>query len=275
MSERLTATCDAFSVEVGALRSGDRELQVGVVFAPGGTVDRATTELRLFARKHTGVLRVADSWDTEAAVPGTKAVLERGETGVLRFTRPIPSFVTAFRGAGLEIAVVLVTEGEDGSRLVLALEPPPIAADARLVVRGLPFSQALSYGLVGRLIRRHPPMATFEEMPDGSIAIAVEAAGSMTGGRVRVEALEYERDHGKHFDWAPVVAVEAALVRVDPGQLRAEVRLPEATAAPASIECSWASRTQGIRWLARFELDNKPGKAIRVVVPIHVGVERS
>ena len=74
MSERLTATGDAFSVEINEPRRGDSELHVGVVFAPAAEVDRATIELRLFARKHSGVLRAADSWDTEAAVPGTKAV---------------------------------------------------------------------------------------------------------------------------------------------------------------------------------------------------------
>ena len=159
---------------------------------------------------------------------------------------------------------------------MLAFEPPPIAADARLVVRGLPFSQALSNGLAGRLLRRDRPIATFAEMSTGSIAISVEAVGPITSGRLRVEALEYEREHGNHFDWAPpIVAVDAALVSVDSGQLRAEVRLPEATAAPASIECSWASRSQGVRWLARFELENERGKVIRAAVPIHVGVERS
>lgn len=275
MSERLSAACDAFSVEIDEPHRGDRELHVGVVFAPGGKVDRATIELQLYARKHSGVLRAANSWDTEAAVPGTKAVLERGETGRLRFTRPIPPFVRTFRGTGLEVAVVVVTEGDDGSRLVLALEPLLIADDARLLVRGLPLTQALSLGPV-RGFRRDPPVATFEEMPGGAIAITVRAAGSISGGHVRLEALEYEREHGKHLDWAPpIVAVEAALARVDAGQLRAEVRLPEATAAPASIECSWATRTQGIRWLARFELEDAHRKVVRAAVPIHVGVERS
>ena len=53
--------------------------------------------------------------------------------------------------------MVLVTEGEDGSSLVLALEPPPMATDARLVVRGLPFSQVLVARARGWLLRRDRP----------------------------------------------------------------------------------------------------------------------
>ena len=81
MVERLTATCDAFALAVDVPRRGDRELHLEVTFTPGGTVDSATVELRLFARKVSGVLRAATHWDTEAAVPGTKAILERGKAG--------------------------------------------------------------------------------------------------------------------------------------------------------------------------------------------------
>lgn len=275
MGTRLRGVCDAFEVTVQQPRRGDRELQVEVVFTPGGPTDRATVELRLYARRLGLVARRKASWDTEAPVPGTRARLERGESGRLRFARPLPPFVTSYDGTGLDVAVVLVTEGEDGSAVRLQLDAPPVAQDAWLVVRGLPRSEPLqATGLMGRL-RGGGPVAEFEDVRPGTVGVTVQGARALTGGRVRLEAVEYERTDGHHSDWdPPIVTTEATLVAAGESNLRAELALPEATAAPASIECSRGSDTQGIRWLARFELDDARGKVTRAQVPLHVGVER-
>ena len=274
MGTRLRGVCDAFEVLVDPPRRGDRELQIEVVFTPGGPTDRATIELRLFARKLGWAVRREERFDTEAPVAGTKAHLERGETGRLRFTRPLPPFVTAWRGVGLEIAVVLVCEGEDGSRVALHLDAPPVAADARLLVRGLPLSEPLRASGLGRL-RGALADARFESGRAGALSVTVEGGRDLAGGRVRVEAVEFERSEGSDYEWdPPIVTAEAPLVPAGAGSLRADLTLPEATAAPASLACEWGATIQGIRWLARFELEDERGKFTRARVPLHVGVER-
>lgn len=274
MGERLRGVCDAFEVTVDKPRRGDRELQIEVVFTPGGPADRATLELRLYSRRLGWVVRKESRWDRGTSVAGTTAILERGETGRLRFTRPLPAFVTSYRGTGLEIAPVLVTEGEDGSALRLQLEVPSVAPDARLVVRGLPLTAQLRSGLIGRLRGGHP-VASFESPRAGTLLVTVRDAAALTSGRVRLEAVEFDHNEGGDDEWdPPIVATSAALVAAGGGELRGELALPEATAAPASIACSWGPRIQGIRWLARFELEDARGKVTRAKVPLHVGVER-
>ena len=274
MATRLRGVCDAFEVTVEEPRRGDRELHVEVVFAPGGPTDSATIELRLYSRRLGWVIRKESNWDREAAVPGTKARLERGETGRLSFTRPLPPFVTAYKGTGLEVAPVLVTEGDDGSKLRLLLDPPPVAEDAYLVVRGLPMEAALSSVGLLRALRGRRPVARFDAAGAGAVAVTVESTEA-TSGRVRLEAVEHEHNDGSDYEWEPPIATtEAALVSAGTGRLRADLPLPDATAAPASIECSRGSDTQGIRWFARFRLEDARGKALEGQVPLHVGVDR-
>jgi hypothetical protein len=276
MPTQLKGVCDAFEVTVDAPQRGDRELNVEVVFTPNGPTDRATIELRLYSRRLGWVIRKKDNWDREASVPGTKARLERGETGRLRFTLPLPPFVTSHEGTGLELAAVLVTEGEDGSKLRLQLDMPPVAEDAYLVVRGLPLSEPLqSTGVLGRF-RAGRVFAHLEPGRAGTVLVSVRGARGFSSGRVELFAVEYERDEGHYYEWdEPIVTTQAAFVAAGDGELRAELPLPEATAAPASIECSWGAETQGIRWWARFELEDPEGKVTRGKVPLHVGVERA
>lgn len=275
MTAQLRGTCDAFEVTVDQPQRGDDELRIEVAFAPGGPTDAATIELRLYSRRLGWVIRDEDKWDREAAVPGTKARLERGATGRLSFTRPLPPFVTAFTGTGLEIAVVLVTEGDDGSKLRLVLDAPPVAEDAHLVVRGLPLEERLqSVGLL-RSLRGNRPTVRVEPGAPGTVAVTVESP-ELSGGRVRLEAVELEHNDGSDYEWEPpIVTTEAALTPAGADRLRADLPLPDATAAPASIECAWGSDTQGIRWYARFELEDARGHVTRGEVPLHVGVERS
>ncbi len=269
----LRGECEAFAVTVELPRRGDRELLIEVVFAPGGPTDTATIELRLYARRLAAILRPEHKWETEGSVPGTKARLERGETGRLRFTRPLPPFVTSYRGTGLEVAAVLVTAGEDGSKVGLLLDPIQVAQDAVLVVR-TESEPVRATGVLGPL-RGKVGVARFRNARPGAVEVTVEGEQALTGGRVRLEALEYERYEGNRSDWdPPIVATEATLFATGDGGLRGELQLPEATAAPASIECGWGTRTQGIRWLARFELEDSDGDVSRAQAPLHVGVER-
>jgi hypothetical protein len=270
----LRGECEAFEVTVELPRRGDRELQIEVVFAPDGPTDRATIELRLYARRLSAILRGEQRWDTEGSVPGTKARLERGETGRLRFPRPLPPFVTSYSGTKLEVATVLVTEGEDGSKVALLLDPIQVAQDAALVVR-TEAEPLRATGVLGPL-RGKVGVARFHNARPGSVALTVQGDQALTGGRVRLEALEYERSEGHRSDFEPpIAATEATLFATGDGGLRGDLPLPEATAAPASIECRWATRAQGIRWVARFELENSDGEVTRAHAPLHVGVERA
>ena len=274
MGTQLRGVCDAFEVAVEEPRRGDRELQIDVAFTPGGPTDAATIELRLYSRRLGWVIRKASNWDREAPVPGTKARLERGETGRLNFTRPLPPFVTAYKGTGLELAPVLVTEGDDGSKLRLLLDPPPVAEDAYLVVRGLPLEAPLRSVGVLTALRGRRPTARFEATRTGVVAVTVESAEA-TSGRVRLEAVEHEHNDGSDYEWEPpIVTTEAVLVSAGSGRLRADLLLPAATAAPASIQCNLGSDTQGIRWFARFRLEDARGNALDGEVQLHVGVER-
>ncbi|MDQ4041111.1 MAG: hypothetical protein M3141_05115 [Actinomycetota bacterium] len=269
----LRGECEAFAVTVEVPNRGDRELAIEVIFAPGGPTDSATIELRLYARRIGAILRGEHKWDTEGSVPGTKARLERGATGRLRFTRPLPPFVASYRGTGLEVAAVLVTEGHDKSNVRLLLDPVQVAQDAVMVVR-TETEPLRATGVLGPL-RGKVGVAHFRNAGPGAVGVTARGQRAFTGGRVRLEALEYERYEGKRSDWEPpIVATEATLFSTGAGGLRGELALPEATAAPASIECGWASRTQGIRWVARFELEDSDGDVIRAQAPLHVGVER-
>jgi hypothetical protein len=274
MTARLRGTCEAFEVTVDEPQRGDDELRIDVVFVPDGPTDAATIELRLYSRRLGWVIRSEDRWDREASVPGTRARLERGRTGRLSFTRPLPPFVTAFTGTGLEIGVVLVTEGDDGSKLRLLLDAPPVAEDAYLVVRGLPLEERLrSVGLL-RSLRGDRPTVKVEPGPSGTVAVTV-AGAAISGGLVRLEAVEFEHNDGADHEWdPPIAATEAVLTLAGTDRLRANLPLPAATAAPASIKCSWGSDTQAIRWYARFELEDSRGRVTRGEIPLHVGVER-
>jgi hypothetical protein len=98
----------------------------------------------------------------------------------------------------------------------------------------------------------------------------------MSAGRVRLEAVELEHSDGSDYEWEPpITATEATLTLAGTDRLRADLPLPEATAAPASIECTWGSDRQGIRWYARFELEDSRGRVTHGQVPLHVGVERA
>ncbi len=275
MGTRLTSSCEAFTLTVDEPRRGDHELQVEFVFAPQGPADRATIELRLCARR-LGIIHVGDRWDTEAAVPGTRARLERGETGRLRFTRPLPPFVAAFRGRRFEFAVVVFAEAEDGSRRRLRLDIPEVASDAQLVVRGLPREEQLSPGPIRGLFRRRRPVATFTDGPAGTLLVELREAPGLTGGSVALAAVEYDRGAGQAIAlYEPdITAVQAPLVPSGAGSATAQLRLPPATAAPASIECTNEVTYQGIRWLARIEIEDGGRKPFRARVPLHVGVER-
>ena len=274
MTAQLRGTCEAFEVTVDQPQRGDDELRIEVLFAPDGPTDAATIELRLHSRRLGWVIRAEDRWDREAPVPGTKARLERGRTGRLSFTRPLPPFVTAHRGTGLEIGVVLVTEGDDGSKVRLLLDAPPVPEDAYLVVRGLPLEEQLrSVGLL-RSLRGDRPTVRVESGPGGTASVTVLGAG-ISAGRVRLEAVEFEHNDGVDYEWdTPIVATDARLAPAGTDRLRANLSLPAATAAPASIKCSWGSDSQAIRWYARFELEDLHGRVTRGEIPLHVGVER-
>ena len=78
-----------------------------------------------------------------------------------------------------------------------------------------------------------------------------------------LEAVEYERTDGP-YEWEPPILTTAAtLQRFGEHELRAELALPDATAAPASVECRWGSDTQGIRWLLHVG-QIKPNVAARI-----------
>ena len=275
MTARLRGTCDAFEVTVDEPQRGDDELRIDVVFVPDGPTDAATIELRLYSRRLGWVIRGEDRWDREASVPGTKARLERGRTGRLSFTRPLPPFVTAYKGTGVEIGVVLVTEGDDGSKVRLLLDAPPVAEDAYLVVRGLPLEERLrSVGLL-RSLRGDRPTVRVEPGPSGTVAVTVLGA-DISAGRARLEAVECEHNDGADHEWdSPIVVTDARLTPAGTDRLRANLPLPAATAAPASIKCSLGSDWQAIRWYARFELEDLHGRVTRGEIPLHVGVERA
>jgi hypothetical protein len=274
MGTRLRGVCDAFEVTVDEPRRGDRELNVDVVFAPDGPTDRAIIELRMYARD-LGPMRFEGSWDREAPVPGTRANLLRGKTGRLRFTRPLPAFVTSYLGKNVELAPVLVTEGDDGSKLRLQLEVPQVAEDAWLVVRGLPRSESLRSKGLGGLLRGHQYSVHVDQLREGTVSVSVQGPRPLTRGHARLEAVEFRHDQEREY-WEtkpPIVSTEAALVAAGAGRLRAELPLPEARAAPASIECG-PPLSQGVRWWARLELEGEGGDVARTELALHVGVER-
>ena len=223
---RIRASCEAFEVTLDEPRPGDHELRIEVVFAPDGPTDSATIELRLYSRRLGWVIREEMKWDREASVPGTAARLERGASGRLSFTRPLPAFVTGHKGTGLEIAPVLVTEGTDGSRLRTALPLPQVGPDTQLVVRGLPRTEPLTpSGLLPKL-RRGAVTVDLDQPQRGVLAVALEDVGSVESGRVRLEAVEYEREDGHYSEWEPpIVSTEAHLHRVGEHGLRAELTL--------------------------------------------------
>ena len=279
MAARIRGVCDAFEVTVDEPQRGDHELRVDAVFAADGPTDRATIGLYLYARRRRGVIRLKEeAFDTEAYVSGTAAVLERGETGRLRFTRPLPAFVVSHRSENLEVTPVLVTQGDDGSRLSLQLDVPAVAEDARLVVRGLPRSERLRpAGVLGRL-RRRRFLVGVEQLRRGAIAVTAEGPRPLTGGHVRLEAVEYMEVRGEggyYSEWEPpLVTSEASLLAAGAGSVRAELALPEATAAPASIQCAGGQSEQGVRWMVRLVLEDDEDDSTRVELPLHVGVER-
>ena len=273
MGTRLRGICDAFEVTVDEPRRGDRELNIDVVFAPDGPTDRAVIELRMYSRER--IRRLDDGWDRDVSIAGTKAFLARGESGRLHFTRPLPAFVTSYGSENLELAPVLVTEGEDGSKLRLQLHVPPVAEDAYLVVRGLPRSERLrARGLLGAL-RGQRFSVRVDALRRGAVSVTLDGPRPLTGGHARLEAVEFKHDSEGHYVEyePPIVATEARLVVGGAGRVRGELPLPDATAAPASLECG-PPRSQGVRWMARFELEDERGDSARVQLPLHVGVER-
>jgi hypothetical protein len=276
MGTRLRGICEAFEVTVDEPSRGDRELNIDVVFAPDGPTDRATIELRMYARDFGALIRQPERWDTEVSIVGTKAFLARGKTGRLRFTRPLPAFVTSYRSEHLELTPVLVTEGEDGSKLRLQLHVPAVAEDAYLVVRGLPRSERVrARGLIGALRGRRFSVRV-DELRRGAVSVTLEGPRPLTAGHARLEAVEYTHDSdGDYREYEPpIVATQSRLVAGGAGRLRGELSLPAATAAPASLEFGGGSTTQGIKWLVRFEVEDEGGDDARVQLPLHVGVER-
>lgn len=274
MGTRLRGVCDAFEVTVDEPRRGDRELTIDVVFTPDGPTDSATIELRMYARD-LGPMRFEGSWDKETPVAGTRANLLRGKTGRLRFTRPLPAFVVSYRGKTVELAPVLVTEGDDGSKLRLQLDVPAVADDAWLVVHGLPRSKSLRSKGLGGLLRGRQYTVHVDQLREGTVSVSVQGPRPLTSGRARLEAVEFRHDQERDY-WEtepPIVTTEAALVAAGAGRLRGELPLPEATAAPASIECG-PPLSQGVRWWVRLELEDERGDIARTELPLHVGVER-
>jgi hypothetical protein len=177
----------------------------------------------------------------------------------------------------VELAPVLVTEGEDGSKLRLQLDVPQVAEDAWLVVRGLPRSESLrSKGLRG-FLRGRQYTVQVDQLREGVVSVSVQGPESLTGGRARLEAVEFRHHHDDYKYWEtqpPIVTTEAALLPAGAGRLRGELPLPEATAAPASLEIGASRVSQGVKWWVRLELDDEEGGVARVELSIHVGVER-
>jgi hypothetical protein len=276
MGTRLRGVCDAFEVTVDEPARGARDLNINVLFVPGGPTDRAKINLRLYSRTREWVIRKKAGWDLEAHVPGTLASLERGATGQLRFTRPLPAFVASYSGRDIEITPVLVTEGDDGSKVRLQLDIPLVAEDAWLVVRGLPRSeQVRATGLTG-LLRGRRFRVRLEEARRGTINLTVEGPRPLSAGRARLRAVEFTDDSESPYTESepPIVATDTTLVAAGSGMLRGELTLPDATAAPASLSFSGGTYRQGIRWAARLELDDEDGDVAQVEVPLDVGVER-
>ena len=276
MGTRLRGVCDAFEVTVDEPVRGARELNIGVVFVSGGPTDRARINLRLYSRTRQWVIRKTGAWDLEAHVPETLAILERGETGCLRFTRPLPAFVASYRGQDIEITPVLVTEGDDGSKVRLELDIPLVAEDAWLVVRALPRSeQVRSTGLTG-LLRGGQFRVRLEDARRGTINLTVEGPRPLSAGRARLQAVEFTDDSESPYTESepPIVTTETTLVAAGMGTLRGELMLPDATAAPASLYFGGGTYRQGIKWAARLELEDENGGVARVELPLDVGVER-
>lgn len=274
MGTRISGACEGFEVAVRAPERGERELDVEVVFAPDGPAGGATVEVQMYARALAWKGQKEGDWDARASVPGTLRELERGDTGRVRATLPLPASVASYRGTGIEITAVLVTKGGDGSLLRLPLDPPPPPPDARLVVEDLAQERKLKATGLSRL-RRGRPRVRFEEARPGAVAVTVAGPRALAGGRVVAEAFEYhDRPEPQYDEWGPVATSEAPLAPVGDGRLRGELALPDPTAAPPSLECAYASRRQGVRWQARLELEEEGGRTIRGRIPLEVGIER-